>query len=143
MKSLFFTTALFFYLFVGYIGQANGQNYELSTISVEPYTNKIQRTGKLAFKRTLNLSFKSTGYLTALSVDEGDYFTKGQILARLDISELIEDKNAKYAQLLQAKRDVNRITKLIKNNLSSEQQLDNAKTLVETTRAAYKLLIIT
>ena len=135
MKALFLifilTTSLFF--------TAVAQNFDVAEISVEPYTSKIQRTGKLAFKRTLNLSFKSSGYITELTVDEGDYFSNGQLLARLDTAELIEDKNVKYAQLLQAKREVKRISELMKSNLSSQQQFDNAKTLVETTRAVYKV----
>ncbi|PCI59217.1 MAG: RND transporter [Gammaproteobacteria bacterium] len=117
----------------------NAQNYDIAEVTVEPYNDTIHRTGKLAYKRTLNLSFKSSGYLTELTVDEGGYFIKDQLLARLDIAELIEDKNGKYAQLLQAKRDVKRITKLMENNLSSQQQLDNAETLVETSRALYKV----
>jgi len=113
--------------------------YNLEEIVVEPYADVIKRTGKLGFKRTLNLSFKSSGYLTKLSVDEGDYFEKGQLLASLDVAELIEQKNASYAQLLQAKREVNRITSLIEKNLSSEQELDLAKTRVDTVRADYKI----
>ena len=113
--------------------------YNLEEIVVEPYADVIQRTGKLDFKRTLNLSFKSSGYLTKLSVDEGDYFEKSQLLASLDVAELIEQKNATYAQLLQAKREVSRITSLIEKNLSSEQELDLAKTRVDTVRAEYKI----
>jgi len=112
---------------------------DIISVSVQPYQSLIKRTGKLAFKRTLNLSFKSSGYLTGLTVDEGEYFTKGQVLARLDVAELIANKNSKYALLMQAKREVTRIKSLIAKNLSSAQQLDNAKTLLATHRAAYKV----
>jgi len=135
MKLLFTIIILIGGIFI----TAKAQNFDVAEFSVEPYTSKIQRTGKLAFKRTVNLSFKSGGYLTELTVDEGDYFSKDQLLARLDIAELIENKNVKYAQLLQAKREVKRISQLMKNKLSSQQQLDNANTLVETSRAVYKV----
>ena len=119
--------------------KTHATNYDIENVQVEQYNDIIVRTGKLDFKRTLNLSFKSSGYLTTLSVDEGEYFEKEQILASLETIELKEQKNSAYAQLLQAKREVNRIEKLIKNELSSEQALDNAKTQVETTRANYQI----
>lgn len=115
------------------------QSYDLEQVIVEPYADTIKRTGKLDFKRTLNLSFKSSGYLTKLSVDEGQYFEKGQLIASLDTTELVQNKNARYAELLQAKREVNRQRKLLANELSSQQKLDIVLTKVETTRSAYQI----
>jgi RND family efflux transporter MFP subunit len=112
---------------------------EVKKIDSTPFVKVIKRTGKLDFKRTLNLSFKTSGYLSKLSVDEGENFTKGQILAELDSFELVTEKNASYARLLQAKKNVTRIKSLLAKKLSSEQALDDAKTQVETTRAAHKL----
>jgi membrane fusion protein, multidrug efflux system len=118
---------------------SQAKNYNVEEIIVEPFIEEIERTGKVAFKRTLSLSFKSSGYLTQLSVDAGDSFKKDKVLASLETSELVADKNATYAKLLQAKRDVARIEQLMDKNLSSEKELDTARTLVETTRSAYKV----
>ncbi len=115
------------------------QNYELAQVSVSPYEKSFTRAGKVAFKRTLNLSFKSSGFLKKLSVDEGEFFTQGQLLASLNTEELKADKNAKYSQLLQAKREVNRIKQLMERELSSEQELDAAQTHVDTVREAYQV----
>lgn len=115
------------------------QEYFEQTVTASELHNSFKKTGKLDFKRTSSLSFKTPGYLQTLSVDEGDYFKEGQILASLDTAELVADKNAKYAQLLNAKRNVNRIKKLIDSNLSSEQALDDANTMVEAARAAYQV----
>ena len=117
----------------------NAQNYELAQVSLAPYEQSFTRAGKVAFKRTLNLSFKSSGFLKKLSVDEGDFFTQGQLLASLNTEELKADKNAKYSQLLQAKREVNRIKQLMERELSSEQELDAAQTHVDTVREAYQV----
>lgn len=116
-----------------------GQNLDIEHIQVEPYSQEIERTGKIAFKRTLNLSFKSNGYLTRLTVDEGDLFVENQVLASLEISELKAEKNATFATLLQAKREVARIKKLMTKKMSSEKELDQAKTFVETARSAFKV----
>jgi len=86
MKSLLacFSLLIFFLPF-----SAKSNNFDVEEISVQPLNNVIHRTGKLDFKRTLSLSFKSSGYLTKLSVDEGDYFDHKQLLASMDNSELI------------------------------------------------------
>jgi len=115
------------------------QQFENKTIKAEPMVKEISRTGKLDFKRTLNLSFKTSGYLEKLNIDEGESFVKGQLLAQLDSEELTAEKNASYARLLQAKREVRRIKTLLSKNLSSQQALDDASTLVETTRASHKI----
>jgi len=128
---------LFFYLSSS--ANASEQLVDIQTISPVPYIKVVNRTGKLGFKRTLNLSFKTVGYLASINIDEGDSFVKGQVLAELDTFELVTEKNSTYARLLQAKNDVSRIKTLREKNLSSLQELDNAQTLVETTRAAHKL----
>ena len=108
-------------------------------ISAEPLVKIINRTGKIGFKRTIELSFKSNGYLEKIDVDEGSYFSKGQLLAKLDDAGLIAEKNASYARLLQAKRQVERIKILLNNNLSSQQALDDALTLIQTRRADFNI----
>jgi RND family efflux transporter MFP subunit len=115
------------------------QQIESKTIKPELMIKEINRAGKLNFKRTLNLSFKSSGYLEKLNVDEGESFVKGQLLAQLDSEELTAEKNATYARLLQAKREVRRINTLLSKSLSSQQALDDATTLVETTRASHNI----
>jgi RND family efflux transporter MFP subunit len=108
-------------------------------ISAEPLVKVINRTGKVGFRRTIDLSFKSNGYLDILNVDEGDYFNKGQLLAQLDNTQLIAEKNASYARLLQAKRQVERIKTLLNNKLSSQQALDDAQTLIHVRRADFNV----
>jgi len=118
---------------------ALSQSYDLEQVIVEPYANTIKRTGKLDFRRTLNVSFKSSGYLDKLLVDEGQYFENKQLIASLDTTELLQNKNSTYAQLMQAKREVNRQKILIGSGLSSEQEVDLASTNVETARSAYQI----
>ena len=129
----------YFSLFALFSVNTLAENYQVTTIDVEPLTGSIQRTGTLAFKRTLNLSFKTNGYLKKLKIDEGDLFLNNQLLAALDLVELKAEKNAAYALLRQAKNDVQRISTLLAKNLSSEQTLELMKTKVHTSRAAYKI----
>jgi RND family efflux transporter MFP subunit len=115
------------------------QSYDTEMVVAERYSDTIERTGKLDYKRTLSLSFKSSGYLTLLNIDEGEQFTKGQLLASLDVTELKEDKNINYAQLLQAKREVERIGRLMDEKMASERDMDEAMTQAESKRAAYQV----
>ena len=117
----------------------SAQQVATEQVLVSPYQERIERTGKLAFKHTVKLSFKASGYVTKLTVDEGDLFKKGDLLASLDTAELIEDKNAKYAQLLQAKRNAKRAKSLLQQNIGSQQAVDDAETLVDTSRSAYQV----
>lgn len=131
-----------FILLLGFMATAQGvvnEGYQVTQIEAEPYAQVIQRTGKVDFARVVNLSFKTAGFLTTLNVDEGGVFEKKQLLAALDTAELKAEKNATYARLLQAKRNVARIETLIEKGLSSQQDLDDALTAVETTRAIYRV----
>ncbi|MDX2367627.1 MAG: efflux RND transporter periplasmic adaptor subunit [Colwellia sp.] len=119
----------------------SNESYQVTQVDVEPYIQVIKRTGKVDFRHTLNLSFKTAGFLTQLNVDEGDTFEAKQLLAALDTSELTADKNATYARLLQAKRNVNRIQTLLAKKLSSQRELDDTLTAIETTRAAYRVAV--
>ena len=125
--------------FINTAQSAVNEGYQLTQIEAEPYTQVIQRTGKVDFARVVNLSFKAAGFLTQLNVDEGDVFEKTQLLAALDTAEIKAEKNATYARLLQAKRNIARIKTLMKKGLSSQRDLDDAFTAVETTRAAYRV----
>ena len=106
------------------VHSAINEGYQLTRIEAEPYTQIIQRTGKVDFGRVVNLSFKSSGFLTQLNVDEGGFFEKKQLLAALDTSELKAEKNATYARLLQAKRNIERVKTLLQKKLSSQRDLD-------------------
>jgi RND family efflux transporter MFP subunit len=138
-KYSLFLISSFVCMFSASAQQINSEGYQLSHISPEPYIQEIKRSGKVGFKRMVNLSFKTAGFLTKLNVDEGDIFKQKQLLAALDTEELIAEKNATYSRLLQAKRNVNRIEALLKKELSSQRELDDALTDVDTTRASYRV----
>jgi membrane fusion protein, multidrug efflux system len=126
---------------ISIFGSTSGfsQRYTQETIVAQPLTKSFKKIGRLDFKRTSNLSFKTPGYLQELTVDEGDYFNEKQVLAALETDELKADKNAKYAQLVNAKRNVKRVKQLIERSLGSEQQLNDAETAVDVARAAYRV----
>lgn len=133
-----------FFLFLSastFAQNMSNENYQVTRVDVEPYIQVVERTGKVNFRRIINLSFKTAGFLTHLNVDEGDMFEAKQLLAALDTAELKADINASYARLLQAKRNVSRIQTLLAKKLSSQRELDDALTAVETTRAKHQVAV--
>ncbi|PCI57727.1 MAG: RND transporter [Gammaproteobacteria bacterium] len=135
-------TGVFLLFSIGTFAQSmSNESYQVTHVNVEPYIQVIKRTGKVNFRHTVNLSFKTAGFLTQLNVDEGDTFEAKQLLAALDTAELTAEKNATYARLFQAKRNVNRIQTLLVKKLSSQRELDDALTAIETTRAAYRIAV--
>ena len=81
LSGLFFTSLFCFCSTLISAQNIVGEGYQLSPINPEPYIQVIKRSGKVNFKRTVNLSFKSSGFLTQLNVDEGDMFVAEKLLA--------------------------------------------------------------
>lgn len=134
-----YISSILFFSCITSVQGASNEGYQVTQVDTEPYTQIIQRTGKVDFARVVNLSFKTAGLLTQLNVDEGEVFQDKQLLAALDISVLEAEKNAAYSRLLQAKRNIGRVKTLMKKKLSSQRDLDDAITSVETTRANYRV----
>ena len=79
-KYSLFLISSFVCMFSASAQQINSEGYQLSHISPEPYIQDIKRSGKVGFKRMVNLSFKTAGFLTKLNVDEGDIFKQKQLI---------------------------------------------------------------
>ena len=109
----------------------------------------LQATGYVTARRQATVSAQITGTLTAVLIEEGDHVTKGQVLARLDDSgykaglataraqaAAAQALVAQYrAQLVQSEHDSSRLQSLLKPGLVSRQAAEQARTLVDSTRA--------
>ena len=61
---------------------------QLVTVTRGPISNAVSATGTIAAAQTDNLSFTSSGTVTAVNVAAGDTVTAGQVLATLDSASL-------------------------------------------------------
>jgi len=95
----------------------------------------IRGTGVVRLKREMDLSFKVGGVVANVLVEEGATVRKGQVLARLDPTEV--DAALRQAKESQAKaeRDFERVKKLHGSGALAVAELENAKTGLELTRA--------
>ncbi|MEL6409124.1 MAG: efflux RND transporter periplasmic adaptor subunit [Pseudomonadota bacterium] len=96
---------------------------------------EVQRTfiGQVEPQKTTSLSFELAGKLANISVEEGHYVKKGQVLAKQDVSLLLAEqdqlnasKAANEAQLVFANQTVERNSQLSKRGFTSQAGLDEA-----------------
>lgn len=109
------------------------------TVQYQPYSRPIRTSGILAYKSQQTLSFKTAGPVAQLMVDEGDRVQAGQLLASLTMEEVNAQVDEARAKLEQAKRNLERISKLHKNNVVSLDQLQSAQTELTVARSRLRI----
>ncbi|MBN2089945.1 efflux RND transporter periplasmic adaptor subunit [candidate division KSB1 bacterium] len=95
----------------------------------------IQTSGKLATKAEMKLSFKVGGIIEAINVDEGETVQQGQILAKLNLSEIKSMLNQAKSAFEKAQRDFTRVERLYADSVVTLEQFQNARTGVEIARS--------
>ncbi|MBL4583498.1 MAG: efflux RND transporter periplasmic adaptor subunit [Pseudomonadales bacterium] len=90
----------------------------------------IDVSGRLHNKTEIKLAFKTGGLVRQVLVDEGQFVEVGQLLAKLDLEEVKAAVAQAKAAYQKAQRDIERIARLNKKNVLSEQKLQNAQTEV-------------
>lgn len=88
------------------------------------------------------LSFKISGLVKSIAVDEGDRVTKGQVLAELDRREIDADARRAAAAAAKSARDVERLKPLFEKGFASRQAMQDAETardqaMAERTRVEF------
>jgi RND family efflux transporter MFP subunit len=91
-------------------------------------TSVITASGQLTTEDETILGFKTGGVVSGVFVKEGDQIKKGQLLAKLDLTEI----NALVAQARfgyeKAQRDFQRITNLFRDSVATLEQMQNVET---------------
>jgi RND family efflux transporter MFP subunit len=115
------------------------QSSELKEVVVlqlvaQPFTSKIQATGKALPVRESLLSAEVSGTIDKIFVNEGDRVKKGKVLLRFDQKGFyLEVQHAKAAlaaaktQVNQLELEVNRISKLVDQEAATVATLDQLK----------------
>jgi len=112
-------------------------------------THVVSGTGKIQPEVNVKISANVAARIIQLKVDEGDWVRRGQILVELDrrryeaavtqakavLSSAKASLRQAEASLKNAKRALDRMQKLFKQGLTSEEQLDQAKTQYEVQRS--------
>lgn len=96
----------------------------------------IRTTGLVASQEEARLGFKTGGVIAGMLVDAGDRVQRGQVLARLDDTELAAALRQATAQHDKAVRDLQRAETLFRQGVLAEQAVQDARTQLAMTEAA-------
>ncbi len=109
----------------------------------------LDASGYVVARRQATVSSKVTGKMTELDIEEGDHVKAGQIIAKLDDSNIraaVAESNAQleYAKaglaetevnLANAQRDYDRQSALLKDHYVSQAAFDTSRTALDALRA--------
>jgi len=99
----------------------------------------MRTSGVVSQEKQMKLSFKVSGIIQNIYVNEGQSVRKGDVLARLDLTEI----NARYTQAKEAHekamRDFVRVERLKNDNVVTQEVYDNVKSALKIAEADYKI----
>ena len=99
----------------------------------------ILSSGVVASQEEMRLSFKIGGVIQSINVEEGQYVRRGQILARLDLSEINAQVAQAQSSLDKAVRDLERGQRLYEDTVVTLEQVQNLTTAKEVASANVKI----
>ncbi len=96
-------------------------------------------SGVINSKIEARLSFKLTGVIQRILVDEGQTVKKGQLLAHLNLSEINAQVVQAQHQVDKAARDLDRVRNLHRDSVATLEQLQDLETLLEVSKADLRI----
>lgn len=99
----------------------------VAAVVYEDVCKPVNCTGVLSAGEITKLSFKTGGIIAELFVKEGDRVAEGQILARLDLSEIRAKASQADVAMEKAERDLERAQSLYDDGAIPLAQLQNAR----------------
>ena len=92
------------------------------------WNSEIKASGSITSEDETMLSFKTGGIISEILVAEGDYISKGQVLAKLDLTEINASVNQAKLAHAKALRDYERVQRLKLEDAATLEQEENTKT---------------
>jgi RND family efflux transporter MFP subunit len=96
----------------------------------------VNATGTILPEKQTMLSFKSPGRVAEVAVEEGQYVRRGEVLARLEITEL--ELSVAQAELALASAQVQLLSL---QRPTAEYEIEAARAAVDSARASYRKLL--
>jgi len=112
---------------------------EVATVTSGDIASYWTGTATLEAEKETEVVAKVSGVVKRLLVEEGDYVTAGQMLAKLDDEKIAVQMNQAKANLDKLKSDYDRAQELFDESLVSAQEFQRAKYEYESQKAAYDL----
>ncbi len=121
------------------------ESYTLEGFSLAPVTkaawkDEVQLSGVVEVEDTRAVSTPETGLMLGLAVEEGDWVKAGQVLARIDPSDLEKSLTTANQDLETRQRNLDKVT--TNYQFASQKALQTRKTLVRDISDAQKNLTL-
>jgi RND family efflux transporter MFP subunit len=108
---------------------------EVTEVKARQFQYVVRSSGRLSASLEQKLSFKTGGLIRDIYVSEGQSVKKGDLLARLDLSEIQSHVNQAGEAFDKAERDYNRVVNLYNDGVATLEQLQNAKTMFQVAKS--------
>jgi membrane fusion protein, multidrug efflux system len=107
-------------------------------LSVGPITRSVMLPAQVIAFQEATLYAKVSGYLKSIAVDKGDKVTAGEVLARIEIPELVAARAKQQAELKAAQADYSRLRESLQKapDLVVPDTVDQARGRFEVARAS-------
>jgi RND family efflux transporter MFP subunit len=149
MKIFLFLTTILFAGILQSCSSSEGKNnkaivnadeipVQVMKLKQSEFHSEIQASGQFTTDDETNLAFKTGGVIDKIFVKEGDAIRKGELLAKLNLTEI--DAQVAQARLSYEKavRDLERVSNLYKDSVATLEQFQNAKTGAEVATQQYE-----
>lgn len=104
------------------------------SLSKQEQAGEISLSGQFSTDDETVLSFKTGGIVNNILITEGDRIKKGQLLATIDLTEISAQVRQAEIAYEKAVRDHRRAENLYKDSVITLEQMENARTGLETAR---------
>ncbi len=113
----------------------------VKTIVVGPPTAHapLRFPGVVDASAGVNLSFEVSGRIVEFPVSRGDHVTKGQVLARLDDRDYVNQVKNAEAELAYAESSFKRMEAALKKNAVSQEEYSRAKASADKAKASLEI----
>lgn len=101
---------------------------KLSTVEKITAAEPVTASGVISSSTEARLAFKTGGVIEKIYVNEGDKIVKGQLLAKLNMTEINAQVNQAKEALAKVERDKKRVENLYKDSVATLEQLQNINT---------------
>jgi len=133
-------TVLFFFAGPVWADSVDAVAVTVEQVKHEQRSQPIRNSGRISHKSEMRLSFKTSGLIELIKVEEGDKVTKGQVLATLDLEEINAQQQRAAASYKKAAADLARFSKLHDDALVSLQVLQNAQSANDSAAAELQIV---
>lgn len=111
---------------------------KLAPVVKQEIAKTLNTYGRLSAKQEIKLSFKVGGIIRKFFVDEGQAVNKGELLARLDLSEIESQVQQARSAFEKAQRDLERVENLYKEKAATLEQFQNVQTAYQVAQSQLK-----